>query len=108
MGVGMFILYQHVDRAAIQLSRLLGMPYGTLGALPTAIFATSRCLQASATDHRALLQYFVVQTLVSCWPLVLVTVGTVMSRDGVAGEANRFPKKTGEGVDLADRGSTLK
>lgn len=89
VAVGMFILYQHLDRAAMQLSRFPGMPCAALGTVPAAIFAASRCVQAYAAGHQSLLRYLAVQMLLSFWPLVLVAVGTVMSREGVTGDASR-------------------
>ena len=93
VGVGMFILYVHLDRAASQLSHLLGNPGGALGALPTVIFAVSRFVEAYAADHQRFLENFVKQVLISAWPLLLVVVGTVLSWDGFADQGDAIPKK---------------
>ena len=78
--IGTFILCEHLDRAAIQLSELPGNSGAVLGALPAAIFAASRVVQALAADHQRFLEDFVKQILLSAWPLLLVMVGTVWSR----------------------------
>jgi hypothetical protein len=90
VAVGMFILYQHLDRA---VSQLLGAPGGPLGALPTSVFAASRFVQSYATDHQRFLENLVKQILISAWPLLLVMVGTVLSRDGFADQGDAIPKK---------------
>jgi hypothetical protein len=90
VAVGMFILYQHLDRAANQL---LGAPGGPLGALPTSVFAASRLVQAYAVDHQRFLENLVKQILIPAWPLLLVMVGTVLSRDGFGDEGEALPKK---------------
>jgi hypothetical protein len=108
VGVGMFILYGHLDRAASQLSDLLGNPGGALGALPTVVFALSRFVEAYAADHQRFLENLVKQILISAWPLLLVMVGTALSWDGFGDEGSTLPKKDCEFVDLIEGSSTLK
>jgi hypothetical protein len=109
VGLGIFILYENLDRAATQLSHLVGtIPGKPLGVLPTVILAASRVLQAYAADHQRFLQGFIQHMLVSFWPLLLVMVGTVLSRDTFADNVNVLPKKDCGRVDLAAGRSTLK
>ena len=88
--VGMFILYQHLDRAANQLHGATG---GPLGALPTSVFAASRFVQSYAAGHQRFLENLVKQILISAWPLLLVMVGTALSRDGFGDQGDAIPKK---------------
>ena len=90
IAVGMFILYQHLDR---DVSELLGAPGGPLGALSTSVFAASRFVQSYAADHQRFLENLVKQILISAWPLLLVVVGTVLSLDGFADQGDAIPKK---------------
>lgn len=52
IGLGVFVLYENLDRAASQLSCLSGPSGKTLGMLPTVILAVLRVLQAYASDHQ--------------------------------------------------------
>jgi hypothetical protein len=109
VGVGIFILYENMDRTATQLSHLLGtIPGEPLGVLPTVILAASRVLQVYAADHQRFLHTCLHHTLASSWPLLLVMVGTVLSRHAFADDVNALPKKDGELVDFTVNGSTLK
>ena len=90
VALGMFILYQHLDRA---VSELLDAPGGPFGALPTSIFAASQFVQSYASDHQRFLENLVKQILISAWPLLLVVVGTVLSLDGFADQGDAIPKK---------------
>jgi hypothetical protein len=109
VGLGILIFHENLDRAASQLSHLLGtIPGEALGVLPTVILAASRVLQAYAADHQRFLQGFLRHMLVSCWPLLLVIVGTVLSRDAFADNDNALPKKDCGLVDLTAGRSTLK
>jgi hypothetical protein len=83
LAVGAFILYEHVDRAAVGLGNVTGISGGALGVLPAMIFAASRVVRAYAVDQQRFLHDVVEQALISSWPLVLVVVGAVLSRDGV-------------------------
>lgn len=108
VGLGIFIFYENLDRAATQLSLLLGtIPGEALGVMPVTL-AASRVLQAYAADHQRFLQGFLQQVLVSCWPLLLVMVGTLLSRDAFTDNVNSLPKKDCGLVDLAAGRSTLR
>jgi hypothetical protein len=76
--------------------------------LPTIILAASRVLQAHAADHQRFLQGFLQHMLVSSWPLLLVMVGTVLSRDAFTDNVDPLPKKDCGLVDLTTGCSTLK
>jgi hypothetical protein len=109
VGLGIYILYENLDRAATQLSQLLGtIPGGPLGVLPTVILAASRVLQVYAADHQRFLQGFLQHMLVSSWPLLLVMVGNVLSRDAFSDNVIALPKKDCGLVDRAAGRSTLK
>jgi hypothetical protein len=93
VGLGVFIFYENLGQAATQLSHFLGIiPRGALGVLPV-VLAASRVLQAYAADHQRFLQSFLQHMLVSSWPLLLVVVGVVLSRDISTDNVNALPKK---------------
>ena len=103
--IGLFILHEHVDRAMAQLSHI----FGHAGiALPAVFLVASRIVQPYAADHQRFLQDFVMQILTSSWPLVLVVVGTVLSRERSGDEATHFQNRNSKCVDLINRRSTLK
>ena len=103
--IGIFILHEHVDRAMAQLSHI----FGHAGiALPAVFLVALRVVQPYAADHQRFLQDFVMQIVTSSWPLVLVVVGTVLSRERSGDEGNALPKQNSKSVDLIDRRSTLK
>ena len=109
VGLGIFILHGNLDRTATQLSRLLGtIPRESPGAQPTVILAVSQLAQAYAAGHQRFLQGFLHQILVSSWPLLLVMVGTVLSRDAFTDNVNELPKEDCGLVDPTGGRSTLK
>jgi hypothetical protein len=71
-AAGMFILYQHVGRAAAHLSHAFGQA-GV--ALPAIVVAAARVAQVYAADYQRFLKDFVMQLLMPSWPLILVMVG---------------------------------
>jgi hypothetical protein len=82
IAIGIFVSYENLHQAATQLSYLLYVvPRNALGVLPTVILAASRVLQAYGADHPRSLQGCLLHMLASSWPLLLVIVGTVLSRD---------------------------
>jgi hypothetical protein len=84
LGLGVFILCGNLDRAVAQVSHFLGtIPPHALGVLPSAVVAASRVVEAYATDHQRFMQIFLLDTLASFWPLLLVAAGAVLSRDSV-------------------------
>jgi hypothetical protein len=98
-GLGLFISYENLDRAATELSHFLGtISGGALGALPTIILAVARVLQACAADHQRFLHSFLQHMLASSWPLLLVMAGMALSRDTHTGNAKPLLKKI---VDLS-------
>ena len=102
VGLGIFILHGNLDRSATQWTHLLSATPGEApGVLPTVILAAPRVLQAYAADHQRFLQGFLRDIFVPCWPLLLVMVGTVLSRDTLRDDCNVLPKKDCGLVDLA-------
>jgi hypothetical protein len=108
IGLGIFVLYENLDQAAIQLSQVLGIPGNTFGMLPTVILAALRVLQAYAVDHQRFVADLSQHALATFWPLLLVIAGTVLSRDAFPGDADTITKKDCGIVDLTVRRSTLK
>jgi hypothetical protein len=94
VGFGMFILYENLAGAVAWLSHVLAANSSeTLGVLPAVILAVSQVLQAHAANHQRLLQRFLQHMLISSWPLLLVMVGAVLSRDTFTDTANARPEK---------------
>jgi len=109
VALGTLIFCENLNRAATQLSHLLGaIPRQALGILPAVILAAPRIVQAYATDHRLFLVGLLRHMLLSCWPLLLVIAGTVLSPDVFRDDVNPFPRKDCGFVDLTIRRSTLK
>jgi len=101
VGLGIFIFHGNLDRAATQWSHLLSTTPGEApGVLAAVILAAPRVLQAYAADHQRFLQGFLRHIFLSCWPLLLVIVGTVLSRDTFTENVNALPKKDCGLVDL--------
>jgi len=101
IGLGIFIFHGNLDRAATQWSRLLSTPPGEApGVLATVILAAPRVLEAYAADHQRFLQGFLRYIFLSCWPLLLVIVGTALSRDTFTEDVNALAKRDCGLVDL--------
>ena len=101
VGIGIFILQGNLDRAATQWRHLLSTTHGkALGVLPTVILAAPRILQAYGADHQWFVRGFLRDLFVSCWPLLLVTVGTLLLRDTFVGDVNALPRKDCGLIDL--------
>ena len=91
VGLGLRLLWGNLDRAATQLSHLLGTDAGEmLGVLPSAVLASSQAVQAYALDRQVFL-LGLLRMLVSFWPLLLVIVGTMFLRDAVADKVKALP-----------------
>jgi hypothetical protein len=77
--IGLFTLYYNLQEAADDLSRFLGAACcDAPGALPTVILAAARVMHAYACSHQRFVEIFIQHVLLSCWPLALVAVGTVL------------------------------
>ena len=101
VGLGIFIFHGNLDRAATEWNHLLSSTPGeALGVLPTVILAAPRVLQAYGADHQRFLRGFLRHIFVSCWPLLLVIIGTVLSRDIFTDDVNALPQKDRGLVDL--------
>ena len=108
VGLGIFILHQNLAHAATQFNHLLGtVSVEGPAALPAFIVTARRVLHASAPDHQSFLQGFLRHVLVSCWPLLLVTIGLAWSRNVMTDTVTRS-KKECERVDPAGVHSTSK
>jgi hypothetical protein len=82
LGLGTFILYENLAGALARLRHVLGANGSeALGVLPAGIIAASHSFQACAAAHHPVLQGLLHHTLISSWPLLLVMVGTMLSRD---------------------------
>ncbi len=92
IGLGIFVFYENLHQATTQLSHLL-VPREALGVLPTVILAASRVLQAYGADHPQSLPGCLLHMLASSWPLLLVIVGTALSRDSSTDNINALPEK---------------
>lgn len=89
VGVGLFVLHENFTAAVTWLNHTLGANRSeALGILPATMLAL---LQNCAASHQRFLQAFMQHMLVSVWPLLLVVVGTVLSRDSFT--ETLFPKK---------------
>lgn len=109
VGFGMYILYGNLAGAIAWLSHVLGANSSEgLGVLPAVILAVSQVLEAQAANQQRFLQGLLQHMLVSSWPLLLVMVGTVLSRDTFTDDVNAFPKKDCGLVDQTAGRSTLK
>src|SRR5436309_4417847 len=105
IGLGICVLYENLHQAATQLIHLLGViPGEALGVLPT--LAASRVLQAYGADHSRSLPGCLLHMLASSWPLLLVIVGTVLSRDCSTDNVNALPKRDCGLVDVTAGRST--
>src|SRR5438132_4376571 len=107
IGLGIFVFYENLHQAATQFSHLLGViPSEALGVLPTATLAASRVLQAYGAHYPRSLQGCLLHMLPSSWPLLLVIIGMVLSRDGSTDSVDALAKKDCGLVDLTAVRST--
>jgi hypothetical protein len=108
VGFGMFILYENLAGAVAWLNHVRGAnSFEALGVLPAFMLAVSQVLPAHAANHQHFLQASLQHMLVSSWPLLLVMVGTVLSRDRVTDNVNAVRKNDRGLVDLTTGRSTL-
>lgn len=109
LGLGTFLQYQNMAEAVARLRNVLyANGSETLGVPPAVVQAFAQAWPAYIANRQRFLCTFLQLVLVSCWPLLLVTAGTVLSRDSSVQNADRFPKKDGAVVELRASGSTLK
>lgn len=107
LGLGMFILYKNMACAVVWVRLVLCANCSQeVGVLPAFILALSRSLPAA--DHQHSVQGFLRHMLMSSWPLLLVMLGTVLSRDAFTDNINAVSKKDCPVVDLETSRSTLK
>jgi len=92
--LGVVAFYENLHRTAAQMSHLPGDISGRdLGVVPTVVLAAARVLAAYAADHRLFLQIVLQHILVLFCPLLIVIVGTVLSRDAFLNDINGLSKK---------------
>lgn len=104
-GMGMFLLYAHLTAGVARFSHILDTGSSKVVAILLVTPELPQVLQAYAADHHRFLQHM----LVSCWPLLLVVVGTALARDSFTDNAAALSTKISAGcVDLAARRSTSK
>jgi hypothetical protein len=108
--LGLVILYEKMAGGVDGLRHLLGANGSeTFGVLPAVILTVSQVLQAHAADCQRFVQCCLGHMLLSSWPLLLVRVGTVLSRDPSTENVNVLPQNKERGlVDLSARRSTSK
>ena len=111
--LGMFILYENLEAAVACLNHVLGFDSSDVpGAVPSIILAVSQLIQAHAADHQCSLEAALQHVLISSWPLLLVMIGTLLSRDTFAPIVNTPRTKDAVGeknfprVDFAAAHST--
>jgi hypothetical protein len=86
VGLGTFLQYQNLVEEVVRFREVLGANGSeTLGVLPAVIQTVSQVWQAYIADHRRFLCDFLLQVLISSWPLLLVIAGNGL----VAGEFRR-------------------
>jgi uncharacterized membrane protein len=96
VGLGTFFQYQNLVEEVARFREVLDADGSeTLGVLPAVIQVVSQIWQAYIVDHQRFLGDFLQQVLVSSWPLLLVIVGTVLSRNSSTDTdtVDGFPKK---------------
>ena len=109
IALGIFIFGENLGPAVSQLSHVLDtIPREALGAVSTLVLAALRVVQAYPADHQRFLQALLHQMLLSSWPLLLVAIGTALSRDALTDTVNTLTKKNCGLVDLTGGLSTLK
>jgi hypothetical protein len=109
VGFGMFILYENLARAVSWLGHALGANSSdALGLLPAIILTVSQVLRSHAADHQRFVEGFLQHMLVSSWPILLVMLGTILSRGTFTGNVNTVPRKDGALVDLIPSHSTFR
>jgi hypothetical protein len=94
VGLGLHILLGNLDRVATQMRHFSGASAEeALGVLPSLVLATARAVQSYTLDHQVFL-LALLRTLVSCWPLLLVIVGTTLLQDAPADGVEGLPAPT--------------
>jgi len=106
VGLGLHILRGNLDEVAAQLRPFLGTSGEESGGLSSVILTASQAVHAYAMNHQGFLQGFL-QVSVSLWPLLLVIIGTILSRDVFHDEvealpaANKYFQKKDAGMSIS-------
>jgi hypothetical protein len=81
-GLGLFILYGNLAGAVVGLEQVLGANGSSaLGIVPAFLLSVSHTVQAFANGHRGVVHCLLQRLWVTSWPLLLVKVGTVLTRE---------------------------
>ena len=108
-GFGMFILYDNLAGTTAWVSHVFGANgSNSIGILPSFILAVSQFFEAYAANHQRFLHGLLQHALLSSWPMLLVTVGSILSRDTLRDDGKALPKKDCGLVDMTTGRSTLK
>jgi hypothetical protein len=86
-GLGMFFLYENLAGAMLQIATLLGANGSqVIGIVPASILVGLQASHTGGLIHHA---------LVSCWPLLPVTLGVVLTKNesNVANLPPKNPRK---------------
>ena len=102
VGLGIFMLYENLTIAAGWLSHAFGADSDALGIVPALMWAISQWMPTHAAN-----QHFLHHILMSSWPLLLVILGTVLTRETVP-EGTALPSINWSAIDLATMRSTSK
>jgi len=104
----MFVLYEDLAGAMAWLRHVFGgNGFEPLAGQSAGTLALSQVLQACAADHQVSAG-FLQHMLIASWPLLLVMVGAILSRDALTDTVNTHLNKDGGLVDSSTGGSTLK
>jgi hypothetical protein len=80
----MFILYENLAGAVAAMQQALGANgSATVGVMPAFVLSVLHGLQVCASDHLRFLERVFQHLVATFWPLLLVTVGTALTRRSV-------------------------
>jgi|SRR5579859_821762 len=91
LGLGCFVLYEHLSHVAAQLTHLCSVPCVAPGGLADAISSGWRVYPA---DQKRFVHVFLRHILISSWPLLLVWAGTALSRETFVDDISPLPKSS--------------
>jgi hypothetical protein len=84
VAVGTLNLYQNLTELLVRLRHVLAANGSeAIGVLPAVIQTVLQVSQNYATGHQRFLQVLFQQALISSWPLMLVMIGTILSREAL-------------------------
>lgn len=108
LGVGVLVLQGNLDRSATRLSHFFcTVPRDVVSGLPAVILTVSEVVRAYTACHGQFVQEFLLQALATAWPLLLIVVGAVLSREEFMENLEGISKKDRGRVDRSCGCSTL-